>query len=286
MNAKDFLTKYIDERLLSLNDITGSLYALFFACAIGDVAFDFDLIDLEHDDWYAYVKKVEGRRFASGITDVTAVAHSLLNDEDRWIAEWGEGAPDNPYTEKDYRYMDELFKTYSARSVKAGNFDAQVEFNIRNVCKQQLLADKSLAKGTKEGVDIYTKLTANILKILEAENLRAKDAEQSQTINIDDIEAAMQRKYGVGMEMTQEQALRIINEWQREQHYPITVDAVEEIIKIIVNCTRLNNDMPPLAELPKEARKKLSEIPDGTFESLPSLEENEAFEYLGIERKR
>ena len=155
MNAKEYLDKYIDERLLSLNDITGSLYALFFACAIADIAFDFDLID-EGQDWYGYLRKVQGRHFADGVTDVSAVSHSLLKDEERWVVEWGEGSAEKPYTEKDYRYMDELFKTYSARSIKAGSFDAQVEFNIRTVCKQQLLADKSLAKGTKEGVDMYT----------------------------------------------------------------------------------------------------------------------------------
>lgn len=284
MTAKDFFNDYLNKRFYNLAQETGVELALFYCCAVADVAFDLETYN-DGEEWIDYANKQDGKHFADRTIDIGDLLEAAMTDEQRWRAEWGVGSPDKPYSDDDYRYMDELFKTYSARSIAAGNFDAQVEFNLRTVCKQQLLADKSLAKGTKEGVDISTKLTQNILKILESENLRAKDAEAEQGVNIDDIENAIQKKYGIGLEMTREQAMQIFYDWQKEKNYPITVDAVEEIIKIIVNCTRTNNDMLPLEELPPEAKKKLSEIDAGVFDSSPDFAEQEVFDYLNLKHK-
>ena len=271
---------YLNGRLINLCDIIEPELALFFCCAIADVPFD---ENIEADNWLEYVKAVpEGSLFKDGITNVSKILHNLMDDEERWVVQWGTGSESNPYTEKDYRYMDELFRSYSARSLASGKYDPQTEFVLRNVCKQQLLADKSLAEGTKEGVEMHYKLSSTIQKALEAEKLRAKDEEQ-ESVTLDDIETALQRKYGVGIEMTRDQAMELFYDWQTKLHYPNTQDAVDEAIKIIINNTRMNNDMQPIDVLPKAER--FSQELAGSFDESPSFEEEEAFDYLGIERK-
>lgn len=271
---------FIQGRIDDLSNFMEQEMALFICCAVANVPYR---PDIEADTWEDYLDEIgETEIFRDGETDVNKVLHSLMNDEDRWVSEWGEGSEEQPYTEKDYRYMDELFRSYSVRSLSSGKYDAQTEFTLRSVCRQQLLADKCLSRGTKEDIDMYTKLTSTIQKALESEKLRAKD-EQQEEVRLDDIESVLQRKYGVGIEITKEQVFEMFYDWQKTMHFPNTEDAVDQAIQLIINNTRLNSDQQPL-DMPDRPRFDASM--DGMFDSVPSVEEEEAYEYLGLERRK
>lgn len=265
-----------------LATIVGVDVATFCFCAYNDIKFD---PSIEFEEWDEYVRKLyvkneESRGFVNGITDVNDVLKLGMSDDERWLTEWGEGDENNPYTEKDYHRLDELYHTMSARLSKSGGMDEQQEHIIRSCCRMSLLAEKAIAKGDKESVDIATKLNKMIQDNLSSENLRKKDEKPVEVIKVDGVVEALKRKYGVGVELTYEQAIGICSQWLVSHEYPMTKDAAEEMLLSIINCTRQNNDEPEFDTLPKEY--KFSEECT-EFASLPNEMEMDAFRYLGID---
>lgn len=275
--------KTVNERFLDLASIIGGDLALFCFCAFLNLPLD---ASEETEDWESYCEKLKKKpgapSFIDGEVDIEVVLEQSSTELYRWRLTWGEGNPDNPYTPQDYRFLDNLFKTYSARLDAAGGMDAQQEDTLRDCCKSRLLADKSRALGTKEGVEIYTKLNKTIQDNLSSENLRRKDAKPIETARVDGIIAALQKKYGVGMELSQEQACEIFYKWCRERGYPETVDAAQQALMAIINTTRANNDLPELLEMPKEVRDL--ENFESEFAPEPNEMEDEAYRYLGMTR--
>lgn len=261
--------------------------AIFVFCAYNDVQYD---PAIESKDWSDYLEQVKRNvmkgtspLFSEGTTDIRKAIETEMNDEERWLNVWGVGDENNPYDEKDYQRLDSLYLTYSDRLMKSGGMDAQQEDIIRSCCRMRLIADRATAKADKENIDIASKLNKMIQDNLSSENLRKKDEKPIEAIKLDGIVDAMRKKYGVGVELTHEQAVEICSKWLIGHKYPMTRDAAEEMLLSIINCTRQNNDEPELGRLPQ----KFSFSQGNTeFADLPNTMEIAAYDYLGIEKKK
>lgn len=275
--------KTYNDRFLDLASIVGGDIALFCFCGVFNLPLD---ITEEAQDWFSYCEKLKNKKgaptFIDGETDIETVLEQGMSEMERWRLIWGEGNPNKPYTPQDYKFLDNLFKTYSARLDAAGGMDAQQEDTLRDCCKSRLLADKSRALGTADGVAIYTKLNKTIQDNLSSENLRRKDAKPIETARADGIIDALQKKYNVGMELNKDQACEVFYKWLRERQYPETLDAAEQALMAIINTTRANNDLPELPEMPAEVREL--ENYESEFAVIPNEMEEEAYRYLGITR--
>ena len=274
-----------ESRFRSLKELLGADLACFCFCAVNDVPYDPTLPSPE--SWEAYCHALKGERskewFIDGETNVNTVLYLGMNDEERWERVWGSGDPNRPYSKQDYQRLDELWKTYSARLMGAGGMDAQQEDTIRTCCKERLLADRCIAQGTKESVDMAAKLNKTIQDQLAAENLRKKDAKPVENAKVDGIVDALRKKYGVGVELTYEQAIEICAKWMTSHRYPYTMDAAEKALLSIINTIRKNNDQAEMQELPAQFGLFAQR---SEFAGIPNDMEEDAYRYLGLSRER
>lgn len=282
---KLFEKNIIETKFNRLRGQVGREVALYALCAVLDVPY---AEKTDADTWDDYLATLqEGgidpeSGFESGITDAMIAAQAEMSDSERWYEIWGRGNQKAPYTEEDYRRLDHLFRTYSARLAATGGIDEQQEFMLRSVCTDQLLAEKFRDSGTKDGIDIYTKIYKTIQDKLGSENLRKKDILPQQEQRIDGFVDALKKKFGVDASLTQEQAVAMCSQWLISHHYPMTVDAADQMLLSIVNCTRMNNDSPELNELPKNTGFSAMCC---EFADEPNDMERESYEYLGLQRK-
>lgn len=261
----------------------GTGMALFCLCAVMDVPFD---PDIEAGSWGQYSAQITASaggeaEFASGLTDVQDAVMRDLNDEERWLFEWGEGDPDNPYTPKQYKQLDNLYRTMIGNLVKMGSLDKQQE-DVARICAVWALKRAEFsAQGTKEGIDKAAKLDKMIRDNLADYNMRAKDILPSQTQRPDGFVDAVRNKLGLSVEMTKDQFLAAFYAWCRKHRYPQTVDAEEKALLAIIQTIQKNNDLPISQDLPEYAK-----LNDFTFEFAdePNEDEDDAYEYLGLVR--
>lgn len=270
------MQKSADSIYLRLEQEVGKDIALFCMCAVYDVAYD-DSIEFESFGQYKIRKK---DTFLNGETDIREVLKS--DETERWINEWGVGNESKPRSEQDYHRLDQLFKTYSSRLIGAGGMDVQTEDTLRNVCVMRLEADKALAKGGKDNINIASTLNKMIQENLSSEQLRKKDAKPIETARIDGIVEAVAKKWGVDVNLTYDEAIAACSKWLVSHHYPITMDAAEQMKLSIINTMRANDDLPEMTELPVPLR--FSEGHATEFETVPNATEREVYEYLGIKR--
>lgn len=271
-----------EERFQSLKTIVGADVALFVLCAYCDYPYK---PSVPASSWDQYIHKVPMKsmeHFRDGETDIFKAIDLGIADEQRWEKVWGLGNKDSRYTVEDYKRLDEIFFTYTERLNKSGGYDIQQEDTLRHCSRMALLRDKCVSKGDKESIDKAQKLDKMIQENLSSENLRRKDEKPTQTARLDGIVEAIKKKCGVGVELTQEQAAEICAKWLTERRYSITMDAAEHAILAIVNNIRTNSDLPLVAGVTDEM--KLDRY-SAEFQSAPSQNEKEVYEYLGIERK-
>ena len=282
----NLITKQEEEkRFLELVELVGKQQALFCCCAIYDVPYD---DEIEAETWEEYnrhllKKKDEGDTLKDGIPDFLSVVRKVETDEDKWMAEWGIGDEDKPYSNDDYIRLDELYNTYTSRLRGAGGMDEWQEDTLRTCSKMRLTADKALAKGDKDSIQIASTLNKMIQENLSSEQLRKKDAKPIEQARIDGIVEALARKTGCGIDLSLEKAVEVCSKWLMSHHYPITRDAADHMLLAIINCTRTNNDTPELDELPENMKfdKRYSTM----FADEPNEAEEEAFEYLNLPRE-
>jgi len=276
-------TEYAKERYLDLASIVGGDVALYCLCGVYNLPVDITASVPTWDAYLAHLQQLpEVQTFIDGETDIETVVANGASEAERWVQEWGEGDPDNPYTPKDYKMLDAIFRTYSARLDAAGGMDAQQEDTLRHCSRMALLRDKSIAKGDKDGIDIAAKLDKMIQDNFASENLRKKDAKPIETAKVDGIIDAFQRRYGADSGLTKEQFLEIFFKWCRSKRYPETVDAAEHAMLAIINTMRENNDQADLPELPRSAR--FTDFAD-EFSPVPNDLEQDAYEYLHLTRR-
>jgi len=278
-NAK---AEEISKRFLELAENIGGDVALYCICATLNLPVD---TSQAVPTWGAYLEYLEGlprqETFIDGETDVETVLADGASEQERWERDWGYGDPDNPYTVQDYKSLDGIFRMYSMRLDAAGGMDAQQEDTLRNCSRMALLRDKCIAKGDKDSAAIANTMNRMIQDNLAAENLRKKDAKPIETARVDGIIDAMQKKYGVGAELTKEQFMELFWKWCRSKHYPETVDAAEHAMLSIINTMRENNDLPDLPTLPEQA--KMGDYAH-EFALEPNEQEQEVYEYLNLTR--
>lgn len=274
---------FVSDRFQDLAGVIGGDLALFCVCAVFNLPV---YTDKPVKDWESYLERMEKEKnqagFADGETDIDVVRVHGLSESERWEKDWGIGNPDSPYMPQDYKRLDELFRTFSARLEAAGGYDAQQEDTLRNCCVMRLQADKAINRGDKESVDIAAKLNKMIQDNLSSENLRRKDAKPVETAKVDGIIDAMQRKYGISAEMTKDQFLEVFFKWCHSHSYPETVDAADHAMLAIINTMRSNADLPELPELPESAS---FEPYESEFAVIPNEAEETTYEYLGLKRK-
>lgn len=242
----------------------------------------------------------EGERslgFLDGLTDITAIFGERLSSGEfsRAVSQektargakagtekqrkaWGAGDAKKPYTNDDYKRLDELYSTYGSRLNSAGGPDAQQEYILRLVARMSLDLEKALAAGA---TDKAQKLNKMIQENLASENLRKKDARPLDDVRIDAITDRLE-KAGLlknGKQCDPDEMFRIL--FGRVPKYAYTKDAAEQIILINENRMRSNDSLPELSMLPDDMR-----LTDGLgeFEKEPNQQEKEAYEKLGLVR--
>ena len=272
----------ISKRFLELAGNIGGDVALYCICATLNLPVD---TSQAVPTWEAYLEYLEGlprqESFIDGETDVETVLADGASEQERWERDWGYGDPDNPYTVQDYKSLDGIFRMYSTRLDSAGGMDAQQEDTLRSCSRMALLRDKCIAKGDKDSAAIASTMNKMIQDNLAAENLRKKDAKPIETARVDGIIDAMQKKYGVGAELTKDQFMELFFKWCRSKHYPETVDAAEHAMLSIINTMRENNDLPDIPTLPEQA--KMGDYAH-EFAPEPNEQEQEVYEYLNLTR--
>lgn len=274
----------IRDRWDELADTIGPDAATYCICAAADVPY---LPKIQAKTWAAYIQKLKAKAtagFKKGETDPQSVFQRGMGEMERWQAEWGVGNPEHPYTPMDYRRLDEILRTLSARN--AGGMDAQQEFTLRYCAQLALLREKSFIMGDKESVAKAKDLDKMINDNLAAENLRKKDEGPETTARIDGIVEALKKKYGFGVELTKEQATEACAKWLVSHHYSCTRDAAEQAILAIINASRVNGDLPTMPELPKAFGLEDFEQEFQKPTSAVRAREKSVYDYLGLARGR
>lgn len=273
----------ISKRFLDLASNLGGDIALYCICAVLNLPVYPQKSVPTWEDYLDYLEGLQKQEsFIDGETDIETVLAEGASEQERWERDWGYGDPDRPYTVQDYKSLDGIFRMYSTRLDAAGGMDAQQEDTLRNCSRMALLRDKCIAKGDKDSAAIANTMNKMIQDNLAAENLRKRDAKPIETARVDGIIDAVQKKYGIGAEMTVDQFWEMFFKWLHNRNYPETKDAAEQSLLAIINTMRANNDQPEISALPEDAKLKNC---DDEFAKEPNEKEQEAYEYLNIKRQ-
>ena len=278
-----------DRRFKYLSEDVGEDVALYCFCAVFNIEYD-DTV--QFDTYEEYAAKKRETTFDMGEMNIKNILKSKMTDQERWHATWGTGGDVNPYTEEDYKRLDELFDTYADRQLKAGGMDVQAEYVLRSTCQDQLFAEKCRARGTKEDIQMYTQINKTIQDRLAAEQLRKKDEKPVEDVKLDSIIAALERaglaRRGklLSLEEVQEQLLRRLGALGGEpsHKYPYTIDAADQMLHMIQNNMYANDSLPEIADIPDDMR--FDENVTCEFSDEPNEKENVAYKQLGLVRER
>ena len=276
-------TTQLDNRFTRLQRILGGNLAIFILCAASDAEY---MPEVSAASWPEYLEKTDQelrtRPFADGVTDVQVAVLGGEADRDIWERVWGTGSDENPYTDSDYRRLDELFSIHAARLVSTGGFDAEQEEAIRFVCRVELQRDKNLAKNDKDSIAMANTLNEMARKRLDDEAMNRKNAKPREAARPDGMIDYFMQKYGFGFELTYDQVMEAIAVWMKNQHYDMTQDAAEQVILSVTNRTRINSDLDALTELPEDA---MLDRWSHEFDPNPTPREENVYQYLGLVRR-
>ena len=277
--------KTLNTRYIQLLDVLDPQLALFCICATMNLKYDPEIDFVSFEDYKEQMERKHTKvRFKDGILQADVAPIDPVQQMEHWHKVWGTGNENNPYTEEDYERLDETFSAYSSRLERAGGMDALQEDTLRKCSKMRLHADKLLERGGKDNIAMAATLNKMIQEDLKSEQLRKADAKPIETARIDGIVDALTKKYGISIECTYEEAVAACSKWLASHRYPMTTDAANYMLEAIINCTRENNDMPPMVGLPKSA--KITKEMGFEFAEDPNEAEDEAFEYLKLNRRR
>lgn len=273
-------------KFLELRSSVGADVALFILCGWRDVPYN---PEVSAQSWDGYLRTIgfaanPEKRFKDGETDIRAALDEGLADMERWLREWGIGDPEHPYTDADFRQLDYNFKVLSARLKDSGGYDERQEDVIRTCSKMALLRDKSIAAATADSIKMAKDLDKMINDNLANENLRAKDAGPKQTVRIDGIVEACEKKFGFGIFASYDQVMEAIVQWLNQRgRYANSMDAAEQAIRLIADCTRNNSDLTPLSV--EDQRINLGQYAR-EFDPRAVKQEENAYRYLGLARRK
>lgn len=311
--ARDWSERGMAEKAVfdQFEAVFGKNLAVFYCCVRFDIPFETNCVPKKPVDnaWALYKRRLRkrkeylgenfgGKGFLDGMADITKIfgADLTLKDFSRAVdaevaarvrrngtnkqrADWGTNGTKNPYTNYDYQELDRTYAIFCSRKKGVG-LDEQQEYTLRECAKMDLAMQKAMQAGD---VQTAAKYHAMIQKSLESESMRKKDEKPVDDLRIDGITDALEKKYGIDPNkmLSKEAVLKVIYEWMRSKKYPETLDCAHKITLSIINATRINNDEPPLLDLPEEL-----EFTDdyGELAKEPNEAEQAAYEYLGLIR--
>lgn len=273
--------KTVKQRFAELVRLVGKREAIFYLCAALDKAYDENLVS-ECESWNDYASQTD-RPFADGAVNILDVFSDDKAQTARWARDWGDGNDERPYTERDYRRLDALFATMTGQLVNLGGLDKQQEDTARLCAHMALRREKLIASPQKADIDMAAKLDKMIRENLADCNMRKKDMTISQQQRLDGFVEALKSKFGVGADLTLDEAMEIFRIWLTEKQYPQTLDAEEHVILSILNTMQTNNGDGDalLTELPMYASLKNYAA---QFAVNPNEAEEAAYRYLQIAR--
>lgn len=278
--------KALDSAFERLRDVLGSPLSFYVLCAVNDLPYIPECAE-NAEDWSAYKREIKkraeiGAAFADGETDVRSALLAGLSQEERWKEYWGVGVPEAPYTEDDYRTLDETERNILAQFDSVGGAADAIQRKTAKDCAIiDLKIGKLVALGDKESIDIAAKLRKMYSDSLSDCNMRKKDILPGAAANIPTLIDAMKAKWGVGIEVTEEQAVRIFEKWCAKPKYPQTWDAADHMLLAILNTIQKNDDLPEQQEL-ISGQSFAGFVNE--FAPAPNDAEEEAYEYLGLVR--
>lgn len=296
----------------ALEKVFGKNLSIFYMCIRHNIPFETSAVPRTNTSniWAEYKNKLRkksiyskpnfsGKGFLDGMSDITKIfgADLTLREFSRAVdadvsartsragtnaqrEAWGTGGTQNPYTNDDYAELDRLYAAFSSRQ-KGMGIDTQQEYILRDCARMELQKQKYIQA---KDISSAQKLNAMIQTNLASENLRKKDEKPMDDLRIDGIADALEKKYGINPDrmLTKEKAVEICCKWFMEHGYPETLDCAHKMTLAIINATRMNNEEPPLMDLPDELR-----FTDdfGEFAKTPNEAEQQAYEYLGLIRE-
>lgn len=145
------------------------------------------------------------------------------------------------YVTAEYKELDRLYGIQSG-AYKAGGIDSELEYNLQEICKLQLLYSRQLAGG---GIKL-AKETYNVISKMRADQ-KKKEAEAPK---IDTVITALER-HGMakdGKLLSYNELLPILQ--ADHAHYPMSHDMLDYILLAMVNTIRGNEGAGELAEVP------------------------------------
>lgn len=150
------------------------------------------------------------------------------------------------YTTAEYKELDRLYSIQS-KSYKDSGIDEELEYNLRETCKLQLLYSRQLADREIK----LAKETYNVISKMKADNLmRKKDEAPREAKKVDTVIAALER-HGMaknGKLLAYDELLSLLQ--ADHAHYPMSHDMLDYILMAIVNTIRVNEGASALAEVP------------------------------------
>lgn len=287
-NAKE---KSISERYQDLAGVIGGDLALYCLCATLNLPV---MVDQPVKDWESYLKilakEKEKNRFLDGITDIDELLVAGQSPMEQWESKWGTGDEKKPYTESDYKRMDEIFYTLASGVMNAGMMDEKKEYVFKTCARLSLLQEKCIAKGDSESITMASKLDKMIQDNLASEQLRGKDEKPVENLKIDSVVVALENSglYKDGkilpLPELQEQLLRRLGALggKPSHKYKYTLDAADQMLFVIANTMYANDDLPEISELPDNMR--LDKNVESEFEMVPDETEQYNYEKMGLLR--
>lgn len=141
----------------------------------------------------------------------------------------------------------ELDRYYSIHSQSYGKIDEELEFELREICKLQLLYSQQLAKPDIKGA----KETHAIIRAKKDEiRKREKDTNKGTLESVDTIRTVIERA-GIAKNAKQ-LTLKEVTDYiaQDHPHYPMGLDVVDQILGCIYNTIRVNEGAGETLEMP------------------------------------
>lgn len=259
---------------VGLAKIVGPDMAFFICCAMFNVPYIPEAVSAaktykaERGLWGAYIKVLREAKyhkmsdkwygFSDGETDIRKALGmedlDITTADDEKIAKakkellnkerWGTGPKSRRYKDDDY---DELNGLYDAMTKDRASMSDQSEISVRNICKWSLERDRCIEE---KDFGSAQKLSSMIEKEKESEQLRKKDEMPQDQARMDDIVKAVER---AGFDMSDyDHLMQQLVEYATKTRYGMTVDAVDQLLLLIVNATRWNEGMGEIDRLPDE----------------------------------
>lgn len=295
-----------------LESTVGESLAYFYACIRFDKPFDMKALpgNGTKSKWTAYCNNLKKKKldrtlgggeygFLDGLTDITKIfgdglehgnftravsaeksARDGRQGTKRQAADWGDGSGKAPYTSDDYNEFDRIYNALCADFGGEQAVSAKQQLILRNVAKWTKQMNDCAERGQ---IDMAKKLSSMIQENLASENLRKKDTKPVEDLRLDGIVDRLE-KAGLtknGKRCSPDEAFRLI--FGRPCQYTYTADAAEKMLLAIINQARINDGLPELMDLPKNAQIK-DEL--GEFAEEPNEAEQEAYEKMGLLRKK